>query len=288
MNENEYCQEKTLKSGSSFYYSFLFLDKARREAITAVYALCRELDDIVDKDLEPHIAEQKLAWWQTEIERLYKNQAQHPIAVAMSQVVVHYHIPKILLDELVSGMLMDLKYQGYTTFQDLKLYCHCAASTVGLMAARIFGFSDDNTLIYAKNLGIALQLVNIIRDVGEDAKRGRVYLPEEDLTRFSLTSDDILNLQESPELKALLHESATRARMYYTMALEALPECDRYAQRAGLIMADIYFNLLKEIERSNFAVLNSRISLSPFKKLWLAWRKARFESKRFNTMTAMA
>jgi phytoene synthase len=274
-NSDEYCQEKTAKSGSSFYYSFLFLGTEQKKAIMAVYAFCREVDDIVDECTDKEIAQKKLAWWHTEIDRIFTNQPQHPIGKALASIKDRFSLKKHLFEEILQGMTMDLSYQGYQTFEDLRLYCHCVASAPGLLAAEIFGYENPNTLEYAKNLGLAFQLVNITRDVGEDANRGRIYLPEDELAQFSLTPQDILQKKYTENFKALMAYQAKRARSYYQQALLVLPEVDKYNQRCGIIMAEIYFSLLTEIEKLHFNVLHQRVSLTPLRKLWIAWKTKR-------------
>lgn len=270
-----YCQQKAIKSGSSFYYSFLFLPANQRKAITALYAFCREVDDIVDECTDKQVAQQKLHWWQTEIIRTFEGKPQHPISYGLAQAIENFALPKVLFDEILKGMQMDLQYQGYETFEDLSVYCHCVASAPGLLAARIFGFTNSKTLDYAKNLGLAFQLVNIIRDVGEDAMRQRIYLPENELKQFGVTPQSILEKNYSASFKKLMTFQAEKARHYYQQALDCLPKEDKKAQRAGLIMASIYFTLLREIEKANFQVLHQRIALTPLRKLWIAWKTAR-------------
>lgn len=274
-NAHQYCREKAAKSGSSFYYSFLFLPLEQRKAIMALYAFCREVDDIVDEYTDREIAQKKLAWWQEEIDRVFNDQPQHPVGKVLANIKDRFSLKKQLFEEILQGMTMDLSYQGYQTFDDLKLYCHCVASAPGLLAAEIFGYQNPNTLQYAKNLGLAFQLVNIIRDVGEDASRGRIYLPEDELSQFSLTPKDILEKKYNQNFQNLMAYQTTRARDYYKKALEALPEADKYRQRSGLIMAEIYFTLLKEIEKLNYQVLHQRVSLTPLRKLWIAWKTSR-------------
>ncbi|HXH55055.1 MAG TPA: presqualene diphosphate synthase HpnD [Gammaproteobacteria bacterium] len=274
-NSEEYCREKTAQSGSSFYYSFLFLPTEQKKAIMAVYAFCREVDDIVDECTDKEIAQKKLAWWHTEIDRVFTSQPEHPVGKAIAQIKDRFSLKKHLFEEILQGMNMDLSYQGYQTFEDLRLYCHCVASAPGLLAAEIFGYINPSTLEYAKNLGLAFQLVNIIRDVGEDANRGRIYLPEDELAQFSLTPQDILAKKYTQNFQNLMAYQATRARSYYEKALLALPEADKHHQRCGMIMAAIYFALLKEIEKLHFKVLNQRVCLTPLRKLWIAWKTQR-------------
>src|SRR5919109_1426355 len=209
MTPDEYCQKKAAASGSSFYYSFLFLPAERRRAITALYAFCREVDDVVDEGMDPQVAAAKLAWWRAEVANLFAGRPQHPVTRALD---------------------------------------------------------------YAKNLGIAFQLTNIIRDVGEDARKNRVYLPVEDLRRFGVPAADILQARETPAFRELMRFEAERARSYYAAAMSALPAADRRAQRPGLIMAAIYRTLLDEIQRDGFRVLSQRTSLTPLRKFWIAWK----------------
>lgn len=272
---HQYCQQKAAQSGSSFYYSFLFLPLEKRQAIMALYAFCREVDDIVDECHDKVVASQKLGWWHAEINRVFQGTPEHPVGLALQWARNQFSLPKNLFEEILQGMQMDLSYQGYQSFDDLRLYCQCVASAPGLLAAQIFGFQDPNTQEYAKNLGISFQLVNIIRDVGEDASRGRIYFPEEELAQFSLTPQDILAKKYSDNFKELMRFQTERARRYYQTALQALPSIDRKNQKSGIIMAEIYFSLLREIEKTEFKVLHQRIALTPIRKLYIAWKTAR-------------
>jgi len=272
MTPDEYCQQKAAASGSSFYYSFLFLPRERRRAITALYAFCREVDDVVDETSDPQLAATKLAWWRIELANLFDGKPQHPVTKALLPFVETYSISKSNLGEIIDGMEMDLNQSRYLDWPGLERYCHRVAGVVGLLAAGIFGYRDARTLEYARELGIAFQLTNIIRDVGEDARKNRIYLPMEDLKRFNVTAADILNGRETPEFEKLLEFEADRAKAYYEKAFSALPAEDRKAQRAGLIMAAIYRALLGEIERDGFRVLTQRTSLTPLRKFWIAWK----------------
>jgi phytoene synthase len=275
MTPDEYCQQRAAKSGSSFYYSFLFLPPERRRAITALYAFCREVDDVVDEVTDPGVARSKLAWWRAEIVAAYAGTPQHPVARALVPVVAAYGLPQEHLQAVIDGMAMDLERARYLDFADLETYCHRVAGVVGLLSAEIFGYSQPATRGYARDLGIAFQLTNIIRDVGEDARRGRVYLPQADLARHGVNASALLQRTESAEFRAMMAEQVARARTWYARALEQLPAVDRAAQRPGLIMAAIYRSLLEEIERERFAVLDQRIALTPLRKLWIAWKTSR-------------
>ena len=272
MTPDEYCQQKAAASGSSFYYSFLFLPPERRRAITALYAFCREVDDVVDEGLDLQVAATKLAWWRNELANFAAGSAQHPVTQALSPFKIPFQIDETRLNEIIDGMEMDLRQTRYLDWTGLERYCYHVAGVVGLLAAGIFGYSDARTLDYAKNLGIAFQLTNIIRDVGEDARKNRVYLPMEDLQRFGVPAADILQAKETPAFRSLMEFQAERARTFYEAAMSSLPAADRRDQRPGLIMAAIYRALLKEIEREGFHVLTQRTSLTPLRKFWIAWR----------------
>jgi 15-cis-phytoene synthase len=272
MSPDEYCQQKAAASGSSFYYSFLFLPPPRRRAITALYAFCREVDDVVDETSDPHIAATKLAWWRKEVANLHAGNPQHPVTKALQPHLEAFSITQKRLNEIIDGMEMDLTQTRYLDWPNLERYCYHVASVVGLLAASIFGYRDARTLEYAKNLGLAFQLTNIIRDVGEDARKNRIYLPMSDLKEFGVPAADILQSRQTPEFQQLMRFEAARAREHYEKALQALPKEDRKPQRPGLIMAAIYRTLLDEIERDGFRVLTQRTSLTPLRKFWLAWK----------------
>jgi 15-cis-phytoene synthase len=276
MTPNEYCREKAAASGSSFYYSFRALKPETRDGITAFYALCRELDDIVDECSDANIARLKLAWWREELALLYQGQPRHPVSQALLPVIARCNIPREWLEEIVDGMEMDLDQQRYPDYKTLTLYCHRAAGVVGQVAAEIFGYRNRQTLKYAHELGLAFQLTNIIRDVGEDALRGRIYLPQDELDRYGVTSADILNRRYTDNFRTLMHFQYGRAAQSYEQALSLLPREDRRSQRAGLAMAAIYRALLEEIRRDKFQVLDRKISLPPVRKLWLAWKTMTF------------
>jgi 15-cis-phytoene synthase len=272
MTPDQYCQRKAAASGSSFYYSFLFLPDERRRAITALYAFCREVDDVVDESSDAQLAATKLAWWRAEVAGMYEGNAQHPVTRALLPFLRPFSLSKENLLEIIAGMEMDLTQTRYLDWPNLERYCHRVASVVGLLAAGIFGYRDERTLEYARQLGLAFQLTNIIRDVGEDARKNRIYLPMEDLKQFGVPASDILNARQTPEFRALMAFEASRAKAFYEGAYAALPQADRRAQRPGLIMAAIYRALLDEIERDGFRVLQARVSLTPFRKFWLTWK----------------
>ena len=275
MTPEEYCRQKAARSGSSFYYSFLFLPPERRRAIVALYAFCREVDDVVDEVSDVDVARAKLAWWRREVAAAYDGAPQHPVTQALQPVVARFGLPQAHLQTIIDGMAMDLDQVRYLDFADLERYCHKVAGVVGLLSAEIFGRTDERTLDYARDLGIAFQLTNIVRDVGEDARRGRIYLPQDELARFGVAPATLLRAQGGEAFRALMAFQIERARAWYDRALAALPRADRKSQRTGLIMAAIYRTLLDEIARDSEAVLRGRVSLTPLRKLWIAWKTAR-------------
>lgn len=272
MSPDEYCQQKAAESGSSFYYSFLFLPAERRRAITALYAFCREVDDVVDESTDDMVARSKLTWWRKEIQAMLANAPTHPVTRALLPHMTTYQLEGAHLMAVIDGMEMDLNQTRYLDFPALQKYCWHVAGVVGILSASIFGISNPQTKVFAEKLGLAFQMTNIIRDVGEDARKGRIYLPVNELQQFKVTAADILNARHSPEFEALMQFQYERAQKLYDEALALLPPEDRRAQRTGLIMAAIYRTLLSEIQRDDFHVLTQRISLTPIRKLWLAWK----------------
>ena len=272
MNPQQYVQQKAAASGSSFYYAFLFLPRPRRAAITAFYAFCREIDDVVDEISDASVARTKLVWWQKEVTQSFNGQPTHPVMQALMPHTAHYEIEPRHLMAIIEGCQMDLEQTRYLDYPGLQRYCHLVAGVVGEVAARIFGQTDPATTQYAHRLGQALQLTNILRDVGEDAMRGRIYLPVNELQQFDVKAHEVLKRTYSDRFTALMRFQAERAHRYYDEALALLPAEDRRAQKPGLMMASIYRTLLREIERDNFQVLHQRVSLTPLRKLWLAWR----------------
>ncbi|MCW8931116.1 MAG: presqualene diphosphate synthase HpnD [Gammaproteobacteria bacterium] len=279
MTPDEYCQEKTQHSGSSFYYSFLFLNDTQRQAMTALYAYCREVDDIVDECSDLSIAASKLNWWRGEIHNLFHDKPNHPVTLALKTALKHFPLKEKFFLELISGMEMDLHTTHYNTFNELSLYCYRVAGVVGLLTIEILGYKDSNTHEYAKNLGIALQLINILRDVKEDVERGRIYLPQEELMQFGVTQSMLTANRNTPQTLALFSFHADRATQYYKKAFDYLDTNDRYTQRTGIIMAEIYFSLLKKIQSQHYPVLEKRVRIAKLKKLWIAWTTARREFK---------
>jgi len=272
MTPQEYVQQKAASSGSSFYYAFLFLPAERRAAITAFYAFCREVDDVVDGISDPSVAQSTLAWWQKEVQQAFAGHPTHPVMHALMPHVKVYDIEAHHLLSVIEGCQMDLTQTRYLDFAGLQRYCHLVAGVVGEVAAKIFGQTDAATTLYAHKLGLAFQLTNILRDVGEDAMRGRIYLPIDELKQFDVKAQDLMQRQYSDRFTALMKFQAARAHSLYDEAMSLLPAADKRTQKPGLMMASIYRTLLREIEADNFQVLHQRVSLTPLRKLWLAWK----------------
>lgn len=282
---HSYCTLKAKDSGSNFYYSFLFLPRPRREAMYTVYTLCHELDAAVDHpppDEDPH---SQLALWRREIQAAYEGTPQYPVTVSLADHARKLDIPQEYFQELIAGMEMDLAIRRYATFDDLYPYCYRVASIVGLICLKVFGTKDPRAKDYAVNLGVAFQLTNILRDVGADADRDRIYMPQEDLARFGCSEKQLLTKTASPQFIRLMEFQAARARDYYRQAQtvhDALSSTDRQSLLSAEIMRAIYFNLLTRIERARFAVFASRIRVPPFRRATLAlaaWARRSFENR---------
>ncbi|MCE2659506.1 MAG: presqualene diphosphate synthase HpnD [Rubrivivax sp.] len=276
MTPQQYVQDKAARSGSSFYYAFLFLPPERRAAITAFYAFCREVDDVVDEVSDPSVAASKLAWWRQETAQAFAGKPSHPVMLALMPCTQAFGIEHRHLAAVIDGCDMDLQQSRMLDYPALQRYCHLVAGVVGEVAANIFGRTHEQTIQYAHTLGLAMQLTNIIRDVGDDARRGRIYLPISELQQFEVKAHELLK-RESPwgyseRFQALMRFQAERAHRTYDEAMALLPAIDRKAQRPGLMMANIYRSLLREIEAGGFQVLHQKISLTPLRKLWIAAR----------------
>jgi phytoene synthase len=276
MSPQQYVQDKAAASGSSFYYAFMFLPPPRRAAITAFYAFCREVDDVVDEVSDPGVAATKLAWWRREVDAAFRGQPSHPVMQALMPLAADYAIEAAHLQAVIDGCQTDLEQSRFLDYPALERYCHLVAGIVGEVAANIFGRSEAATVQYAHRLGRAMQLTNIIRDVGDDARRGRIYLPISELQRFDVKAHELLRREKpwgySERFSALMKFQAARAHATYDEALALLPERDREAQKPGLMMANIYRTLLREIEAGGFQVLHQRTALTPIRKLWIAAR----------------
>ncbi len=265
----DYCHQKAAESHSSFLSGFRFLSVEKRNAITVLYAFCRELDDVVDGCTDPNVAQITLNWWRSDLEKVFNNEMpEHPVHQALKDIRASFDLPKNEFEALIDGMQMDLEQARYGSFDELKLYCHRVAGVVGRLIARILGFSNPKTLEYADKMGLALQLTNIIRDVGEDARQGRIYLPIEEMQKFDVPANVIMQCKPTDNFARLMQFQVDRARETYREAMLLLPAADKKSQKVGLIMAAIYYALLNEIDRDGAQnVLTYKIAIpSPRKK----------------------
>jgi phytoene synthase len=266
----EYCSQLTRKSRSNFYYSFLFLSKEKREAMYAVYAFCRSVDDVADGSAPLREKQTLLDEWRRELDRCYDGNPQHPITVQLARSIRRFPIPKEHFEELITGVEMDLIHSRYPTFHELYEYCYRVAGVVGLMCIEIFGYRNPKAKDYAVNLGLALQLTNIIRDLKVDAERGRIYLPQDELARFGYHEDELLRGAYTPAFFELIRFAGSRARQYFHSARQLLAAEDRRSLFAAEIMGTIYYRLLDTIEASGYRVFDRTITLPTSHKLWIA------------------
>jgi phytoene synthase len=280
-----YCTAKTKASGSNFYYSFFFLPRFRREVMYTVYTFCHEVDDAVDEPPPGTNPQEQLSQWRQEIKAVYQGTPHHPVTISLAAHVKKLGIPEEYLQELVTGMEMDLIHTRYATFDELYPYCYRVASIVGLICLKVFGTQDPRAQEYAINLGVAFQLTNILRDVGADGDRQRIYLPQEDLVRFNYTEAHLFAKTESSQFLELMKFEATRAHEFYDKAqavYDSLSPRDRQSLLAAEIMRAVYYKILTRIESSNYAVYQSRIRLSPPLRILIAissWLRTSFHNR---------
>ncbi|MDO5640072.1 MAG: presqualene diphosphate synthase HpnD [Neisseria sp.] len=269
MQPLEYCRQKAAESKSSFLAGFRFLPQSGQDAMTVLYAYCRELDDVVDDCSDPHVAQTTLNWWRLELDKVFGEAVpEHPVGQALKPVVRDFALPQAELADIIEGMQMDLQQARYGSFEELQLYCYRVAGVVGRLITRILGFRRPETLAYADKMGLALQLTNIIRDVGEDARNGRIYLPMAELQQFGMPAQVIMQQTPTPEFAGLMAFQIDRARATYREAVALLPREDKKSQKVGLILGSIYYALLNEIERDGAQnVLKYKIAIpGPRKK----------------------
>lgn len=278
MNSADLCSSLTRRSRSNFYYAFLFLPRAQREAIYAVYAFCRIVDDVVDLGGVPEVQRRELGRWRQELARCFEGQPQEPVAQRLASAIKRFPVPRSALEAILDGVEMDLDRSRYETFEDLYPYCCRVAGAVGLCCIEIFGYSDPRCRDYAVDLGVALQLTNILRDVKADAERGRIYLPQENLRRFGVSAEDLRTGRYSPAFVELMRFEARRAQQFYEQAWATLPAQDAPRLLAAEIMGRIYFALLQAIEARQFRVFGERVTVPVSRKLAIAlscWARAR-------------
>jgi phytoene synthase len=282
VNAGQFVSRLTRRSRSNFFYAFLCLPRAQREAIYAVYAFCRIVDDAVDLGQDREEQRRTLASWREEIAQVYGGAPRHPAAQRLQEAIRRFPITRPVLEEIIAGVEMDLDHARYETFEDLYPYCYRVASAVGLACIEIFGYRDPRARDFAVDLGVALQLTNILRDVQPDARAGRVYLPQQDLRRFGVTADDLAEGRYTPAFVELMRWEAGRAHHYYERAWATFPAADGRTLFAAEIMGRTYFALLRELETRRFRVFGGRVTLPLHTKLGIAlscWARARFSGR---------
>lgn len=297
MTPEKYCEDKVKQSGSSFYYSFLFLDEVKKREIFAIYAFCREIDDIVDNIQDPTVSQTKLSWWANDFNKCYNNKLspEHPVNIELKPIIKKYNLDKKIFEDLLYGMQMDLNKTQYSTVDDLLKYCYCVAGTVGILCVNIFGYSNQKTFEYAENLANFLQLVNIIRDLQEDInKYKRIYIPNNLLNKHNLSHQDlqsIINNDQSNKSSNklnnnfldLISELIELAESYYSNYKKLISPQDLNNQFSGYIMGEIYKSLLNKIKKNkNLLLKPNKISIPPIKKLYIAWKTNRYIKKQYN------
>lgn len=259
----------TQKSKTNFLYSFSLLPKEKYEAINTVYAFCRHTDDIVDNEEDStDLRYQKIREWRDEFERSLTGKSKYSLLNQVNKIIRNFNIPVEPFFELIKGMESDLQVSRYKDFETLYHYCFRAAATVGLMCIEIFGYKTENAKQYAVNLGIALQLTNILRDIKYDAMNGRIYLPAEDLKRFGYTEDDLMNFRYNESFIELMKFECKRARGYFEKANDCFVKEDRKLLFPARIMQKIYFNILEKIEKMNYNVFKKKAKVSKLKKIY--------------------
>jgi len=276
MSAAEYCENRTRGSGSSFFYAFLFLPAEQRRAMMALYAFCREIDDIADEVPDQSLAMRQLGFWREEVARVVAGNPQHPVGMELHWSRKQFDLDEALLIELIDGMSMDVLRQPLLRRSDLALYCYRVAGVVGLLSIEIFGYRNRHARDFAVKLGEALQLTNILRDVASDAAIGRIYFPAEDRIRHRLADQDFLDGNHA-RLRPLLREYGLRAKSLYREALALLPSEDRASLRPSIMMAAIYYKHLQRLHAVDFDIWQRPVRLSPLRKIWIAWRCWRHE-----------
>jgi len=278
-NARQYCEEKTRGSGSSFFYAFLFLPEDQRRAMMALYAFCREVDDIADEIDEQDVAMQKLHFWNEELDRTFTGKPRHPVGEELNWARQHFHLTEELFLEMLDGMRMDVTRHSMLKAADLALYCYRVAGVVGLLSIEVFGHQSRQASDFATTLGEALQLTNILRDLQEDAKRGRIYIPQEDRIRFAVADQDFMDGNMSSGMQSLIAHYVDKTGVLYTKALALLPDEDRVSLRPSLLMGAIYYAHFKRIQKNPHTLWLHPPRLLPIHKIWIAWKMWRYEKK---------
>jgi 15-cis-phytoene synthase len=275
MTPFQYCQDKVLHEGSSLYYTLRVLSPEQRKILLAIHAFFREVNEIPYECQDLSLAQIKLQWWQNEIAQTFKGEAHHPISQVLSEAI-HHHLEENYFQEFIEGVQRHLNVTRYATCEELETYCKQTGVISTLLCTQVLGYQNENTLKYAEQLGIALQLTSQLRDIRRDFTKGRLYIPTEDLERFQVTEQVLFNYQFSDAVQALLAYQTTRIRAYYHKAFKYLAKEDTFNQRCGVIRAKLALATLQEIENDGYQIFKHRISLTPLRKLWITWRTNRW------------
>lgn len=276
MSPQDYVAAKAAPRGSSLYYSIRYAPPANQPALRALFAYQREVTEIVRETQEHSVATAKLGWWREELERVFEGRAQHPVGQAMQRDL----LPGRTLDwqplsQVIEGVELDLNYGLYPSFRELADYCHRVGGSITGLAVELCGYRNPQTLRYAHDLGMALQLFTLLRRVRRDVDAGRLYMPEADMREAGVRQADLFGRRTTEPIRRLFELQAARTRDFFRHALEQLPAEDRYPQRSGVVLAQLYLTLLDELEADGFPLLERSIHLTPIRKFWLAWRTAR-------------
>lgn len=277
MTPAEYCENKARGAGSSFFYAFLFLPEKKRRAMIALYAFCREVDNIADDVHDEGVAMRKLQFWREEIDRTFSGNPNHPIGKELDWSHQQRPLSKGLFSDIMDGMSMDVAHVPIQKNKDLSLYCYRVAGAVGLLSTEIFGCTDEKTCEFARALGEALQLTNILRDIKEDASRGRIYFPQQERIHFGVADQDFMEGNLTEGMQSLLDSYGEHAKGCYAKALDLLPAADRKKLSASLLMGSIYYAHLKRLKAVRFDIWQHNIRLLPIHKMWIAWRAWLYE-----------
>ncbi|KHD05294.1 hypothetical protein PN36_00435 [Candidatus Thiomargarita nelsonii] len=272
MTPQQYCQKKVLRQGSNLYYSLRFLPLAQRDTLLALHAFFYEISHIRYECHDNSVALLKFQWWQAEIAQTFQGKPHHPICQALSETLRHHELTEHYFQEMIEGFIVDSKRTRYATFDELEDYCKHTRSVLNLLCTHVLGYQNETTLKYAEQLGIALELTSLLRELRRDVLKGRLYIPQEELVRFNVSEQSLLNCQFSEAIQVLFAYQATRIRSYYNNAFKYLSKKDRFNQRTGLIHAHLTLATLQEMENDGFQLFKHRIYLTPLRQLWIIWR----------------
>lgn len=276
MTPLEYCRDKAAPPGSSLHYAIYFADRSKQPALYALYGYHAELVEISRKISDRGVAAAKLGWWREELARAFQGTGQHPVSQALHEhALTRFDLPRDDFEQVIEGVAMDLEYGLYPSFKQLSLYCHRIGGAVTRLAVNVCGYSDTRTTRFAHDLGMGLQLAELLHDFRPHLDAGRVYIPEDELQQAGVSQAELLRAQDSDRARALFGKQARRIEDFFDSALAHLPEQDRARQRPALILIELYRTLIREMAAEDYPLLKRRVFLTPIRKLWIAWRTAR-------------